>query len=346
MIQTDSGLVDDVTRALSAGYALQDAIAAGETPNVKYAKTVLADAHRAGELAWAYKDRDQLNLILRRTSKLLRRSGVKFPPAQARLKPFKGQPPIFKQISYEELVETVKGDRPVVGRRLTGPAPGAAKPHTDFTGALIYDCAFTDCNFDGVDFTGATLTHTSFERCSFKAANFSRTAASTCLFAGDESSRADFSVRGLRANFSASHFVSMDLSGARLRKAAFSYGLLVDLLADSTTDMAEATFDLALLNGIIAPGVMLKGGVFVGASLVNVDFTGADLRDAVFSSARVAGVRFASAKLHGAHMRSAYYLGLADFDKADVKGADLTDEDRKAIERETAEHEQTAPNPG
>ncbi len=337
--ETDQGgLAEPVRDALEAGSQLQRELVAVDVPDdelLDRADEVRALASAAGQYAWTAHDREQLDLIVRRLSRVLRRAGRPASQEHSRLQPFRGHNPSFTRMTRDELIDAVQNDKhkPVVGKRLVaGEGEDNEITEKDFAGVQLVDCAFIGWSFDGVDFSGGRLIHNVFQACSFDGADLTETTATTCLFSGRaRDNRSSFRVDAARANFSGSYVGGFKITRACFAEAAFSYGFFGDVSIDRETTFEGATFDLAALEGVEARGANFDDVVFVGSSLVRVDFRDALLRRANFSSAKVAGARFEGAKLTDAEFASAYFVALARFD-ASASDALFSDEDRPDIE--------------
>ncbi len=329
------GLADPVAEALREGADLQRRLVMGDAPEedlLDEIEEVRKKASEAGEYAWTAHEREDLDLIVRRFSRVLRRAGRRVSEEHARVQPFRGRNPSFDHMTHDELVEAIKSDEKVVARRLVAPEDARQIKVRELAGAEIIDCAFIGWSFDGVDLSNSRIVHTVFQGCSFEGVNLSEAVATTSLFTGrQEERRSAFTVRAPEANFSGSWLGGFDISGAVFEDAAFSYAYLGDAVGDENTTFERASFDLASVDGLVAPGANLNDAVFVGASLVRVDLRDARLARVSFSSAKVAGARFEGADLTQAGFRSAYYVGLAHFDKTGLD-ADLSEEDRHELE--------------
>lgn len=341
----DAAFADPVADALTHGADVLHKVAASDHVDDDLgdeAKRALREIIAQGAYAWSAQQREDLDTVARSLGRALNRAGRAINPDETRLRPFEGRNPSFAPMAADELVKAVRDENLIVGRRLIAPSAGTPIPEKDLAGAQILDCAFVDWSFDDVDLSRSRLVHTVFQRCSFDGADLTDASATTCMFDGATADGpGSFRVTAPRINLSASYLGSYDIRGADLSEAALSYGYLWSLKGDGATNLERANFDMATLDHVVAHDARLTGAFFVGATLTNVDLRGAELTEAVFSSAKIAGARLESATLDGAAFRTAYFVGLARYDDAILR-ADLTDEDRAAIEERLSQDGNTA----
>ena len=218
---------------------------------------------------------------------------------------------------------------------------GAVCRHTQFgkavfSGLVLYEQAFTACDFNQADFSAASFIRARFEHCSMRSAVLDKTSFIECDFVN-----ADWQgCNGRKTSFVNISLPESNFRGAELPesvwggkidlgRSVFDNGSLEKAYFDSAADLNR--IDLSHVDGsqcdfsgCVMDGAVLKAGIFKQASFRNADLRDADLSAADLMEASLQNTLLQGAILRGTHLYGADLARIVTDKNTDASGAVYT----------------------